>query len=610
MPKEPIFFNEGLAYDSRSALQSPGYLQTAENIIFRKEGQQELRPKYSKYNTTALSAQHSIYRMGARLYVAGGTQLSGRISTTAGDFTALKTSFGTAKLWFDRYKGFVHMVNQTESYLADEATELNVYPADVANPAIGTMALTDSGNAGSPDGIYKGYMSWLITWPNGMTYETGLTAGSADVTVDTNQISWANIPVCSYAKIYGTNPTITKKLYRGPGTLGTLGDIYYVATIANATTTYADNIADTSLTTASYNDDYLRFDSVSGSTNPKYIKYHYGRLFTIATANVHRLYYSIPAGGSTSGENETIMPLAHELNNWDDLRTAGFDKVAPQGLITLGSFLYIPLKHTWIRKEGNTPSTWSYRKTQAMYGVGAPWSMKHVGRLNGIVSLSEAKGDSPTLTLFNGWTSEDIINGRYGDLFEDDLNADQLNNCVGEYDGRNYHLLYPHAANTTPTKHAVFDLSQYPKIRLAYWEDINSTCMHADSQSKYIYIGGSDGWVRWNSGAETITITVRTHELVGGKPELVNAKKTLKQLKWNADTGTAEALTLTIYLDGTAVTWADDTTSQALIGTGDDVNVLKMPHGSDCYRYSIHLTGAVTDLDLYSPWEMEFEFTE
>jgi len=38
--------------------------------------------------------------------------------------------------------------------------------------------------------------------------------------------------------------------------------------------------------------------------------------------------------------------------------------------------------------------------------------------------------------------------------------------------------------------------------------------------------------------------------------------------------------------------------------------VLKMPHGSDCYRYSIHLTGAVTDLDLYSPWEMEFEFTE
>ena len=104
MPKEPVFFHEGLGQNSRSAIQSPGYLQTCENIIFRKDGQQELRPKYSKMNTNGIAPMKSLHRFNNVMYGHGGTGLHGATAVAAfTSWTSIATPVGTARFWFDQY---------------------------------------------------------------------------------------------------------------------------------------------------------------------------------------------------------------------------------------------------------------------------------------------------------------------------------------------------------------------------------------------------------------------------------------------------------------------------------------------------------------------------
>lgn len=162
-----------------------------------------------------------------------------------------------------------------------------------------------------------------------------------------------------------------RKLYRGPGTTPTptLTDIYYVATISdNTTLVYEDTKTDAQLSAAatSYIDDYDQ------PPIPKYIEWHYGRPFMVDATYNHRLYWGEAAGGATATENEVLMPLATIEDSYDDLRVAGYEFADPQGLFSWGVNLYIPLKDTWIRKQGNDPDTWVYRKTYAKYGIGAP----------------------------------------------------------------------------------------------------------------------------------------------------------------------------------------------------------------------------------------------
>ena len=73
--KEQIFFHEGLSFDTRDTLKPPGYLQTCENVVFKKDGEQTLRPEFTAVNATAVGAVHSIARHGSNLIVGDGTHL-------------------------------------------------------------------------------------------------------------------------------------------------------------------------------------------------------------------------------------------------------------------------------------------------------------------------------------------------------------------------------------------------------------------------------------------------------------------------------------------------------------------------------------------------------
>uniref|UniRef100_A0A6M3IJ47 Uncharacterized protein n=1 Tax=viral metagenome TaxID=1070528 RepID=A0A6M3IJ47_9ZZZZ len=511
-----------------------------------------------------------------------------------------------ALYWFQEYKDLLHMVNGTNRFFLDANGHL--FNAYVANPT-SAPTLTAAAGAGK-EGVYKGYVSYLITWPGGQTYETGLSTGSAGVTTSgaNLQINWSAIPVCPYEIPGGVGPaTIHRKLYIGPGTGGNLGGIYYVATVSdNTSTTYTDNVTEAEVIA---NGICLVTDYITPPSDPKYIAYHYSRLHIIPTVYPHRLWYSEAPGGATATANENTIPLAFKTNNWDDLRAAGYGgKVDPQGLVSWGTNLYIPLKHTWIVRIGNVSDTWTYRKTAADIGISAPYTIDICSKLRGILGVSTAMGGVPGIALFNGENAAIITGPEFSYIFETDLNQDYIHLCRGKWDGKYYYLLYPSGVATDVNKMAVFDLSRYPDIRLAMWEDLSPRSIDVYNQGSEIYIGGSDGIVRYNSGTESINIDLHTHDLTGEKGAATVFKK-LRFLRYALDSDD-DNVTLEMTIDGTKKTWADGNTYQTISGSSDAIQYIELPQDFEGYKYSIRVYGTgYTTFKIYSPWEVEYEIT-
>lgn len=604
MPSELLYFHRGLSYDARSALQQPGNLRSAKNISFEVEGEQDLRVPLKKVNSTAIGAIHSVRRFKDIIIVADTTNLRFRSALTDGNFTVISAAVTNAAWYFDEYKDFLYAVNGTEELLIDGSG--NTYPARVANPI--TAPSGASGAAGNPSGSYYLYVSYLIEWPNGHTYETGLSDASADVSVTSEKISWSAIPLCPYAATYGTAPTIKRKLYRGPGATGSLGDIYYVDTIAdNTTATYTDDETDANITAAGvcYTTDYE-----PGPAGQSFVCFHYGRAFIIDSANKHRLYFSEPASGITAAENEVLFPIASLEDNWDDIRVSGFRELDPQGIVSWGINLYIPLKDTWVRKQGNDPDTWAYRKTYACYGVSAPGTVARCPSPNGIIYLTMQDGGNPGLALFNGQTAELFTSPKFDYLFKEDLNQTYISTCVGICTGRYYLLAYPSGNATVPDTLIAFDLRRFPDIRAAEWTDTYVKSMDNYEFGSNFYIGGSDGYLRKNDPtyAEAIDIEVETHDCIGGNPQLACHEKYLSEFRYALNSDSSH-ITMTIYIDGTAATWPDGTTTRTIEGTGEAVQIMKnFPTNFRGYRFRIKLTASdLTTFTLYSPWELIFD---
>lgn len=111
-----------------------------------------------------------------------------RSNADGGDFTTRYSSFSGDIITFRPYKNFILGCNGTDFFLMDLSH--NVYPARVANPTTAPTGTPHGTGALSPGGCVL-YVSYLITWPNGHTYETGLSPASADVDPSANaHIDW------------------------------------------------------------------------------------------------------------------------------------------------------------------------------------------------------------------------------------------------------------------------------------------------------------------------------------------------------------------------------------------------------------------------------------
>jgi hypothetical protein len=602
MPTEQIFWHEGLSYDTRSSLQKPGFLQTANNIVFEVDGKQVLRPSFSIVNATSLSAIHSIGVFRGNLLIGSGSDLLW--NTGSGDFTSLGT-FSSNRWVFKEYKQFFHGVNGVSSVLFDE--DGNLYPSRIFLPS--TSPSGAAGISGNPNGIYKLYVSYYITWPNGMVYETGLSAGSSDVTVTNTKIEWTNIPTSTYAAYSGVAPTIHRKLYRGAGTAGSLTGIYYIDTITdNTTTTYSDNFTDTEVTAGGLSDaeDFIELP------NSKFLEYHYGRAFVIDIDKPWRLVYSSPATGETATENENILPVATEENNFDDVRVMGVRGIVdPQGIIAWAQNLYIVLNQTWMRKEGNDPNTWNYKKGFVSWGISAQHTLSSSSHPVGIMGLSLFGDGEPGLSIYNGMTSDIVGSLRLRDLFKSDLNKTYIKDCVGKCIGFYYHLFYPSTSSTILDTHLAMDLSHYPDVRISKWTDLYSNCIAVDESNGDMFIGGTDGYVRKrnDSGGETINVDVKSHDMIGGQSQAANKVKTLKKLKYNINTN-GDLVKLEVTIDGVLQQWQNGKTYYEISGISDYVQVMEdFPNTFSGYIYNFRIYGAVDTFELYSPWDVEFDIT-
>jgi hypothetical protein len=337
---------------------------------------------------------------------------------------------------------------------------------------------------------------------------------------------------------------------------------------------------------------------------PGWIEWHYGRLFMIHPTYHQRLYWSEAAAGLDSFENENLMPLAVLLESFDDIRVPGFDHLDPQGLYSWGVNLYIPLKDTWIRKQGNEPATWALRKTYAKHGIGAPYTVDYSGSPGGMIGVTSPEFSEAGIAIFGGQSSEIISSPRLDYIFNSHMNLDYISQCRGKIGGRNYHLVYPSGSSTTPDAYLCIDLRRFPDIRVVKWTDLSGYSIDSDTQGKKFYIGTSTGYVKTQSDSGTSNILIETHDLMGGDPQLFNEEKTWKELKYSLK-GT---VTLEIIIDGTTLTWPDNTTSKSITGTGEDIQILKFPHNSKGYKISLKLTGtALSEFETYSPWQLSFD---
>jgi len=593
-----VLFHKGLNGEARSCLTKPGYLRQSENIQFKTDGIQTLRPMFSNINTTALGPIVSTRSLSPAVFAIDEDNLYGRIDSNDGDFTLLTPiTHSNVNQWsWAKYKDFIFAANGETFFMVDRA--LNTYDPQIPNPLTKPSGAPSGG--GTITGTYGLYVSYLLTFPNRTTYETGLSPVSDDVTVSSDlQIDWTNIPLCPYVALYGEEPVIWRNLYRGPGSTGaSLANIFYVGTIEdNSTTIYTDTMTEAEINASGicYVELYLP------PPMPKFICFHYGIIFMIPQNHPNRLWYSEPVNSLDSLENESLLPLAVTVDNWDDFRSAGFDEFNPMGIIAFGVNLYIPLINAWIRKQGNDPETWGYKKTYTKSGLGASSTLSISNNPLGMIGLSNPEFGEPTLGVFTGQDCQPMSAPKLDFIFGSDLDQDNIIYCQGLFTGPYYHFIYPSIDNTD--KHLVIDNRRSPDIRAGYWTGLNSTCIAADQQNNEIFIGGADGFVRVNSGLELIDVIVETNDLVGGEVNTINVIKTFKSLQY-ALKGT---LTLQVYIDDVLRQWPDGSTSMTLTGIDETIQeIMSLPQDWQGYRFRLKLTGtALTELEIYSPWSVD-----
>lgn len=530
----------------------------------------------------------------------------------------------------------VYSYAETNNLMLDASG--NAYFPIISAP--GSSPSGAAGAGGNPNGTYKLYVSYLITYPNGMKYETGLCNGSSDVTVTSQKISWSNIPkavVAAIAATGSTPPTIHRKLYRGPGSGGTLADIYYVATITdNTTETYTDDLSDSSLI-ANGVCDVKNFRPMGYG---HIFAFHYGRYYEADYQYPWRLNYSEAAYGHTGADNETIIPIATKATNWNDIRPVAMGSLESiTALVSWGTTLYIGYSRGWIKKAGEDPTTWSMKKTSATIGPEHPEWVCLMEKPFGIVFISRDDAGYPGLYVFDGDNAVRVGSPQIDGIMRDLSLTDQTrlrragSMLLISGVGTGYSLM--------------LDLSRYPEIRVANFQGYDDTtygefsCVeavkpHAAKENSGKIFGTASGYVLADPGIFTSSTEEQSTGMTlyfprrnGGEQRLANMTKVLKKLRYNIFPGKYSAgggsypyseARIAVYLDGdtTTVKWGQSGIAYWSVTT-EGKGEIPFPPNTRCKTYRIVVTfvsdpgesvGYTYMPKVYMPWDVLFDIVE
>lgn len=659
MQLEQLYCHKGIGCEASEELLSPGYLpfytdddsanKTSSNWFCEQDGILRLRSPYYRADVSAMASWiYGIWSFSTCVWAFSGGHLYYRL-LASGTFSDKLTMTYGEYLTSGYYKKFLFLKSPSTArnhVMVDDSG--NVYYPVVQAPA--PVPSGSGSGSGSLSGVYRLYVSYLITYPNGMKYETGLSAASSDVTLSSHaSLSWSNIPTATLKTVdsWSTSdlaaasaavPTVHRKLYRGPGTGGTLADIYYVGTIAdNTTTTYSDTLTDAALIANGICD--VKDFTPMGTG---YIfAFHYGRYYEADQTYPWRLNYSEAAYGDTASENETLLPIAMKSTNWNDLRPVSMGTLdSITAIVSWGTTLYIGYPRGWIKKSGEDPSTWSMKKTSATVGPQGPEWLCIMDRPFGIVFLTTDENDKTRLYVFDGDNSVKIGSPQLDKILD---NAPLTNQTRLRRAGSSILLQAAGAAYSWE-----FDFARYPEIRVRYnmgysqgtlgafscVETVKPTTGTGDGGRIYGTSAGyilSTGIVASNTGAtgEVVTsATVNFPRRNGGRQETANSTKVLKKLRYNLFPGryyssgsyhNSEAR-IAVYLDDetTTVKWGQSAQAYWSV-TSSGRGEIPFPPNTRCKTYRI-VVSFISDPSsaigfsylprVYMPWDVLYDLVE
>jgi hypothetical protein len=558
---EIITFDKGINTKRNPLVLEDGEMVSCSGFVFDSMGDLFARTPKSAVSTSAVGNIHTIHRY--KNYVILGDDKQARFKWDLdgycdlyvppnGNFTLLG-SLNNSNAWrIVDAEDFVFWVNGQDS---KAFCGCNWYEWNIQNPT--QQPKGTAGSTGQPNDTYSLYYTFLITFPNGRVYETGLSP-AASVTVSSQIITWSDIGICGYA---GPNLTIHRKLYR---TSASLIDIFYVGTISdNTTTTYSDNIGDTALEISGVVETEGMGGIPEGMTD---IAYHLNRVFGIK--------------GSILYPSEPYLPFTFDPGKSIQITRAGIDLVAVE---TWGDQLYLASKDKWYRLQGTTSSTWNIKNTFAENGTINHRSVQPTKQglisqwydgiylFDGLVTTSLTKNNIPA-TVFTGMTSP--------------------SSAYSSFDGKLYKFYYP-STGTTINKCLTIDLEDYPKMKFSN-DDFLSTAAEFHFPTGIHYYGKSG--LQYEDGvSETFSASLQTGDRASKD---LPHQKGFEYLYYDIDTNSKDVV-LTFYIDGIAQ--SPTITINTPTRKRDRIT---LPNWQG-YRFSLKIDCAdAQNLHIYSPWSV------
>lgn len=561
-------FDKGLNLRKNSYLHSEGELQTCSGFSFEKDGYLTPMKPRGDVDHDTYGTIYDIHRYMNWVLINDGTiRYKWDLRKFCDQYTAVDENFTTAGAGYAKksriidYKDWIFMVNGHENKCFSKG---NLYEWGIENPKVAPVVA--AGSSGNPDGTYYCYVTYLVKFPNGESYETDCSP-YATVTVTSDKIEWSAIPICPYS---GTGVVIHRCLYRYSSTLGA---IYYVATINdNTTTTYSDDNSDATVAV----NDQLATDYYSiPPDNIVDIELYLQRIFAITGTY---LYWSEP-----------YLPFAFKTTSSINFSDNGDDLTAVE---YWGDQLYLASHKTWYRLPGSDPDTWAKKETYADNGI---INTDTVAKTKyGIIGLGSTDG----LYLFDGSSSNNITLKKLGkELFESIYDHDD---CWSSYDGTRYRFYYSTGSHT-PDTCLVVDFTYFPELRF-YNDPFIATAFEHHRPSQRNYWAKSGLTYEESTSGEAINLSLTTGDKVG---QGLLVRKNLEYIYYDANTH-GKDVTLTVYIDGTAQspTFTINTSSRTRNRIED------IPISWEGYRFGIGLScSSVTDddLELYAPFALKFK---
>jgi hypothetical protein len=360
--------------DALQPTESPRGRNSALTLASNGQAVVAKRHGASVYNTTPISGSPAVLGQYAyRKFTAAGSYTlyhlavsdNGRldaissIGAAAAADASTPTPFtsGTYLPDFATSNNLCFMVNTNGD--AKKFNGTSVQNFGITRPTVGTMALADSGIAGSPNGTYEG----RVTFYNSVTGQESSISNSttATVTVASKKINWSNIPVSSDTQV------TSRRLYIR--NTSTMTNFYLAATISdNTSTTAVTNNTDASLVT-------LGPDTAENDPPPSGVRLLASHLSRLFASDGVSLYFS-----------KVGFPESFDPDNTEAVNANDSDQIT--GIHSAHEILIVFKRTQIYGLFGDDPDAWtirlissdigcvSQRSIRTVEGVTYWWSLK------------------------------------------------------------------------------------------------------------------------------------------------------------------------------------------------------------------------------------------